>query len=62
MANQLLIDVLNKLYNQYKLSNEPTVSQFKANVISKLIKIIKSYNKEITKEDLKDIKELVKAV
>lgn len=57
MANQLLIDILNKLYNQYKLSNEPTVSQFKANVILKLIKIIKSYNKEITKgEDLKDIK------
>jgi DNA polymerase beta len=57
MANQLLIDVLNKLYNQYKLSNDITVSQFKANVISKLIKIIKSYNKEIIKgEDLKDIK------
>lgn len=57
MKNQLIIDNLTKLYNHYRMSDDPTISRFKSNVISKLIKIIKLYDHEIKDgQDLKDIK------
>lgn len=57
MKNQLIIDNLTKLYNHYRMSDDPTISRFKSNVISKLIKIIKLYDHEIKDgQDLKNIK------
>ena len=55
--NLLIIKNLTKLYKQYRLSNDPKISQFKSNVINKLIKIVKEYNKEIKNgNELKGIK------
>jgi len=53
MKNQLIISKLTSLYNQYRQSNDPTISQFKSRVINNLIKIIKSHG-----TDIKDGKEL----
>jgi DNA polymerase/3'-5' exonuclease PolX len=57
MNNQLIIDNLTTLFHQYRLSNDPTVSRFKANVISKLINVVKSYKGVIKSgNDLQAIK------
>lgn len=56
MTNRLIIDKLTLLHTQYRMSNDPTVSRFKSNVISKLIKIVTEFETKIkTGDDLKGI-------